>query len=208
MKFEIAKGFENKDINLPVRSTKGSAGYDFEAAEDIIIPSIFTVMENYQGMITDIVEENIDEIVEKFDLDSDIALPPNEMQELINYQTEKLKEFEYYKKSPKEFLPKLVKTGIKCKLEDGYYLELVNRSSGSFKRGLILANGIGIIDADYYGNESNDGHIMFQFLNITPFPIIIKKGERIGQGIIKKYYTVENEENIENVRGGGFGSTN
>lgn len=208
MKFEIAKGFEDKEINLPARSTRGSAGYDFEAAEDIIIPSLFTVMENYQGMITDIVEENIDEIMEKFNLDNDLSLTPNEIQELVDFQIEKLKDFEYYEKTPNEFLPKLVKTGIKCKLEDGYYLELVNRSSGSFKRGLVLANGVGIIDADYYGNESNDGHIMFQFLNMTPFPIVIKKGERIGQGIIKKYYTIENEENIENVRGGGFGSTN
>ena len=37
--FEIAKGFENLGINLPVRKTKYSAGYDVEAAEDIIIPS-------------------------------------------------------------------------------------------------------------------------------------------------------------------------
>ena len=37
--FEIAKGFENANINLPVRSTKNSAGYDIEAAEDCIIPA-------------------------------------------------------------------------------------------------------------------------------------------------------------------------
>ena len=37
--FEIAKGFEDKEINLPIRKTKYSAGYDIEAAEDTIIPS-------------------------------------------------------------------------------------------------------------------------------------------------------------------------
>ena len=37
--FEIAKGFEDKQINLPVRKTKYSAGYDVEAAEDVVIPS-------------------------------------------------------------------------------------------------------------------------------------------------------------------------
>ena len=37
--FEIAKGFENQGLNLPVRKTKYSAGYDMEAAEDVIIPS-------------------------------------------------------------------------------------------------------------------------------------------------------------------------
>ena len=37
--FEIAKGFEDKKINLPIRKTKGAAGYDIEAAEDTVIPS-------------------------------------------------------------------------------------------------------------------------------------------------------------------------
>ena len=37
--FEVAKGFEDKNINLPIRKTKFSAGYDIEAAEDVIIPS-------------------------------------------------------------------------------------------------------------------------------------------------------------------------
>ena len=37
--FEIAKGWEDKDIHLPVRKTAHSAAYDVEAAEDIIIPS-------------------------------------------------------------------------------------------------------------------------------------------------------------------------
>ena len=37
--FEVAKGFENSNINLPVRKTKYSAGYDIEAAEDCIVPA-------------------------------------------------------------------------------------------------------------------------------------------------------------------------
>ena len=37
--FEVAKGFENEGINLPKRKTKYSAGYDIEAAEDVVIPS-------------------------------------------------------------------------------------------------------------------------------------------------------------------------
>ena len=37
--FEIAKGFEDKEINLPIRKTKYSAGYDIEAAEDTVVPS-------------------------------------------------------------------------------------------------------------------------------------------------------------------------
>jgi dUTPase len=45
------------------------------------------------------------------------------------------------------------------------YLELVSRSSNPLKRFLLLANGVGVIDSDYYNNENNEGHIMFQFLN-------------------------------------------
>ena len=36
--FEVVKGYENKDIHLPVRKTEHSAGYDVEAAEDVVIP--------------------------------------------------------------------------------------------------------------------------------------------------------------------------
>lgn len=35
--FEIAKGWEDKGINLPKRSTANAAGYDIEAAEDVVI---------------------------------------------------------------------------------------------------------------------------------------------------------------------------
>ena len=63
-----------------------------------------------------------------------------------------------------------------------------------------------IIDSDYYGNPTNDGHIFFQMINLSPFPILLKKGDKIGQGIIKKYITTENDES-SGTREGGFGST-
>ena len=75
--------------------------------------------------------------------------------------------------------PTLVKTGIKAYMQDNEYLMLVNRSSNPGKKGLILANSIGIVDKDYYGNEDNDGHIMFAFYNIKDEDIEIKKGDRI-----------------------------
>ena len=116
--FEVAKGFEDKGINLPVRKTKFSAGYDVEAAENIIIPS--------------------------------------------------------FKRGNK---PTLIKTGIKAYMADDEVLILANRSSNPGKKGLILANSIGVIDKDYYGNPDNDGHIMFAFYNIKDEDIEIKKGE-------------------------------
>lgn len=145
--FEIAKGFENAGINLPVRKTKYSAGYDMEAAEDTIIPS--------------------------------------------------------FKKGMK---PTLVKTGVKAYMGEDEVLILANRSSNPGKKGLILANSIGVIDSDYYGNPDNDGHIMFAFYNIKDEDIEIKKGDAIGQAIFQKFLTVDNDL-AEGTRLGGFGST-
>ncbi len=145
--FEIAKGFENQGINLPVRKTKYSAGYDIEAAEDTVIPSF-----------------------------------------------------------KKGMNPTLVKTGLKAYMPDDEMLLLYNRSSNPKKKGLIVANSVGVVDKDYYGNPDNDGHIMFAFYNIKEEDIVIKKGEAIGQGIFQKYL-VADDDNSEGQRIGGFGST-
>ena len=102
--------------------------------------------------------------------------------------------------------PTLVPTGIKCQLDDGYYLELSVRSSCPLKYWLILANGVGIIDADYYNNPDNEGEIFFQLINLSPFPIKLQRGDIIGQGIIKKYETTVDDA-ATGMRLGGFGST-
>ena len=146
-RFEVAKGFENSKINLPIRKTKCSAGYDFEAAEDTIIPS--------------------------------------------------------FKKGTK---PTLVKTGVKAYMKEDEVLILANRSSNPGKKGLIMANSIGVVDSDYYGNPDNDGHIMFAFYNIKEEDVVIKKGEAIGQGIFQKFLSIDNDNATEE-RKGGFGST-
>lgn len=146
--FEIAKGFEEMGVKLPVRKTKGSAGYDIEAVEDCVVPS--------------------------------------------------------FKKGDK---PTLVKTGIKAYMPEDEVLILANRSSNPGKKGLILANSIGVIDSDYYGNADNDGHIMFAFYNIKEEDIQIKKGDAIGQGIFQKYLVVD-DDLAQGERVGGFGSTN
>ncbi len=145
--FEIAKGFEDKQINLPIRKTKYSAGYDIEAAEDTVIPS--------------------------------------------------------FKKGAN---PTLVKTGLKAYMQDDEVLLLYNRSSNPKKKGLIMANSVGVIDKDYYGNPDNDGHFMFAFYNIKEEDIVIKKGEAIGQAIFQKYL-VTDDDVAEGERVGGFGST-
>lgn len=96
-----------------------------------------------------------------------------------------------------------VMTGVKCELMPNQVLILANRSSNPSKKGLILANGIGVIDADYYGNPDNDGEMGFEFYNILDEDVVIKKGEKLGQGIIIKFDKTE-DDNAEGVRTGGF----
>lgn len=145
--FEIAKGWEDKNINLPKRSTKYAAGYDVEAAENTIIPA--------------------------------------------------------FKPGVK---PTLIPTGLKAYMQDDEMLCLYNRSSNPKKKGLVLANSVGIVDKDYYGNADNDGHIMYAMWNFKDEDVKIEKGERIGQAIFQKYLIADNDS-ADSVRTGGFGST-
>lgn len=194
--FEVANGFEGKDINLPKRSTKLSAGYDFEAAEDVIIPSIWKAY-------TDLLERSPEheECVDLDSLESFAAVRLDMSVELTSPEFFIMKKDEFIE----GFKPTKVNTGIKAKMEDDEVLYLYNRSSNP-KMGLILANGVGVGDADYYGNPGNDGHLMFQFLNFGKEDVKIKKGEKIGQGIFAKYLVTDND-NAEGNRIGGFGST-
>lgn len=102
--------------------------------------------------------------------------------------------------------PTLVPTGVKCYLEPDTYLELSVRSSTPLKNWLILANGVGIIDADYADNPDNEGAIYFQLINLSPWHIKLHRGDKIGQGIIKHYLKTD-DDNASGVREGGFGST-
>lgn len=105
-----------------------------------------------------------------------------------------------------ELKPTLVSTGVKCYMEDDDVLDIYNRSS-SPKKGLIVSNGVGVIDSDYVDNEDNEGEIFIQYFNFSLNDVTIEKGTRIAQGVFKKYLTVDNEEEIESTRTGGHGST-
>lgn len=105
--FEIAKGFEDKGINLPIRKTKSSAAYDLEAAEDIVLPS--------------------------------------------------------FEKGSK---PILIPTGLKAYMQPDEMLVIVPRSSSPKKQGISYPHSMGVIDADYYENPDNDGHIFVQCINL------------------------------------------
>ena len=175
---KVSKYADDADVALPVRKTQYSAGYDLAAAEDYIIPSLWQMAA--------------------------------EAKEVWPVSDDEFITMELLSKFTKQsgFKPTLVSTGIKCKLDPNTYLQLSVRSSLSLKHWLILANGVGIIDADYYNNEDNEGEIYLQLYNLSPYNVQIKKGEMIGQGVILPYYTVtEGEDSAGFVRTGGLGST-
>ena len=99
-----------------------------------------------------------------------------------------------------------IQTDIKAYMLDDEYLEIVPRSSIGFKKGLMLINTCGIIDSNYYNNIDNDGNIGFKFKNLTNEIVEIKAGERILQGIFKKYLTIDNDD-CDIIRTGGVGSS-
>lgn len=177
IKFEKVKRFENTDIQMPKRGTKYSAGYDMYVAENIIIPPLETHTMNLLKNSIQVSDDNI------------ITL---EQMEKIT-KTTKAK-------------PTLVSTGVKCYMEPNQYLQLAVRSSTPLKYWLIQGNAPGIVDADYAGNPENDGEIFFQMINLSPFAIELKKGDRIGQGVIHNY-SITDDDTSENERIGGYGST-
>ena len=102
----------------------------------------------------------------------------------------------------------LVPTGIKAYMQDGEYLGMHIRSSMAVKKRIMLVNNVGIIDADYYNNADNEGHIMLALLNTSNEPLALPKGECVAQGIFYNYLVADGDEEAEKaVRGGGFGST-
>ena len=107
-----------------------------------------------------------------------------------------------------DICPTLVHTGIRAQMEDDEVLKIYSRSSGPKKLGLVLANSTGIIDKDYYGNEDNDGEIMFAFYNFKFTDVTLNPGDRIGQGMFCKVLRpTEGLVIKDDHRKGGFGST-
>ena len=91
----------------------------------------------------------------------------------------------------------MVPTGVKAYMQEDEFLGVH-----------ILVNNVGIIDADYYNNPDNEGHIMLALVNTGLEPMVLKKGERVAQGIFYKYLTTDDDKDTKKEdRSGGFGST-
>ncbi len=195
IKFEKVSRLADVDFNLPVRKTANSAGYDFEVAEDIVIPPYMELMKFLAERIAQIAmldKEN--QIKDEEGNVTSVRVTPMDLKELGDIvKTYNVK-------------PTLVSTGVKCYLDPGTYLELSVRSSTPLKYWLVLANSVGIIDADYADNPDNEGEIFLQLINFGPAPIYLHKGDVIGQGIIKKF-EITDDDTAKGERLGGFGST-
>ena len=221
--FEKVSKYKDIEFDLPQRKTEKSAGYDFIAVEDIIVPSIFlqilTLM-TYRLSDKDLLERIQNSDIVKFVKDlkrnpsaydeDDVRMAadmctPEIISILSEYFTISLKDMKEIV-GTNDLKLTLIPTGIKAYMEDDQFLMLTIRSSTPLNNYLILANGPGIVDADYVDNKSNEGHIYFQVLNLSPFNIKINKGDIIGQGILMNY-GVTDDDFPGGERIGGYGST-
>ncbi len=103
---------------------------------------------------------------------------------------------------------KVVRTGIKVSMNSNDVFLIFIRSSLGYKYDISLSNGVGVIDSDYYNNETNEGHFSVKLRNDGQNDFIVNIGDRIAQGIFVNYFITDNEDKIENKRVGGIGSTN
>ena len=100
-----------------------------------------------------------------------------------------------------------IPTGIRVRIDEGWFLSLYPRSGLGFKFRLQLDNTVGIIDSDYY-NSDNEGHIFAKITNCSNEgkTVNIAAGTGFMQGIFTKF-CITVDDDAEGVRNGGFGST-
>ena len=145
------------------------------------------------------------EVVKKFE-NQNISLPKRQTEFAAGYDIEAATDF-VVPAITNDAKPVLVPTGLKAYMQPDEVLLLFNRSSNPMKRNLILPNSVGVIDADYYNNENNEGEIFVQMQNVGNEDFQIKKGDRIVQGIFIKYLTTDDDNGGLAKRSGGFGSS-
>lgn len=102
---------------------------------------------------------------------------------------------------------KMIPTGIKVKLPNDEALFIYPRSSLGLKKHLMMSNSVGVIDADYYNNDNNEGHIMIPLLNFGKEAVTIAQGERVAQGVFMRFMKTTDDQATQGKRSGGFGSS-
>ena len=97
-----------------------------------------------------------------------------------------------------------IPSGIRAKIDPSWVLQIYPRSGLGFKYQLSLANTVGIIDADYYNNPDNEGHIFIKLQNESEKELEFKKGDSLVQGIFMKYLITDNDKPINESRSGKY----
>jgi dUTP pyrophosphatase len=100
----------------------------------------------------------------------------------------------------------LVRTGLVIEVPTGHFLAIFARSSTPLKRGLMVANGVGVVDPDYSGP---DDEIMIQLLNFTDAAVTVTRGDRLAQAVVlpAPRVTWSEVESTGKASRGGFGTT-
>lgn len=140
-------------------------------------------------------------IIDKFK-HLDIEIPRRQTKESAGYDLATCKDVTI---KPGEIV--LIETGLKVQIPSEEVLLVFPRSSLGIKKGLTMANNVGVIDADYFDNPNNEGHIMIPILNFSKKDVTLEKGERVAQGIFVNYFKTINDDSVDNERSGGFGSS-
>ncbi|MGM9849886.1 MAG: deoxyuridine 5'-triphosphate nucleotidohydrolase [Bacilli bacterium] len=99
-----------------------------------------------------------------------------------------------------------VPTGVKVIMNDDEAFMLYVRSSMGFKYNVRMTNQVGVIDADYYNNSDNEGHMWFSLQNHGDKDFVVKKGQAFGQGVFSKFL-ITDDDIVTDVRNSGIGST-
>ncbi|MFA9288295.1 MAG: dUTP diphosphatase [Weeksellaceae bacterium] len=127
-----------------------------------------------------------------------------------SYQTDGAVAFDLYARTTTiipPWTPTIVPTNLIIEVPKGYFLMLASRSSTPLKKQLMVANGIGVIDEDYHGDNDEIG---VQFLNFSKEDVTIERGERIAQALIVQIAKVVEFDEVDSIKAesrGGFGST-
>jgi dUTP pyrophosphatase len=124
-------------------------------------------------------------------------------------KTEKAAGYDFYAQATVSIPPNsvaVVPTGVQTDgMPEDQFLQISLRSGTSIQRPLLMANGVGIIDADYEDTGEDIGIILFN--RSMSVPVTIEAGERIAQGVFLNYNTVEDEKKPTEKRTSGKGST-
>ena len=137
-------------------------------------------------------EQFAKDVKEDKELYESYKLPIRDSQATAGYDIFLLEDLEL---KPNEIVK--LPTGVKAYFKKDEVLLIVIRSSMGFKYNIRLVNQVGIIDADYYNNKDNEGHIFIKIQNEGKETINFKAGEAVAQGLFLQYLTTKSDKNLD-----------